>query len=151
MKLTGFKRRPSAESGFILPSAIFLVVILAALGGYMVALSRTSHMSGALDIQGSRAYQAARAGIEWAAWQVVNLPPVALPNPVPTPCPLPFPSSFTPTGTLAAFTVTVTCVRTAHDDGGTLVEVYQVTSTAISGVPESVDYVERQIQGSFSK
>ncbi len=151
MKLTGFKRRPSAESGFVLPSAIFLVVILAALGGYMVALSRTSHMSGALDIQGSRAYQAARAGIEWAAWQVVNLPPVALPNPVPTPCPLPFPSSFTPTGTLAAFTVTVTCVRTAHDDGGTLVEVYQVTSTAISGVPESVDYVERQIQGSFSK
>ena len=151
MKNAGFKRRPSAESGFILPSAIFLVVILAALGGYMVALSRTSHMSGALDIQGSRAYQAARAGIEWAAWQVVNLPPVALPNPVPTPCPLPFPSSFTPTGTLAAFTVTVTCVRTAHDDGGTLVEVYQVTSTAISGVPESVDYVERQIQGSFSK
>lgn len=151
MKTAGIKRRPSAESGFVLPSAIFLVVILAALGGYMVTLSRTSHMSGALDIQGARAYQAARAGMEWAAWQVVNLPPVALPNPVPTPCPLPFPGSFTPTGTLAAFTVTVTCVRTAHDDGGALVEVYQVTSTATSGVPDTVDYVDRQIQGSFSK
>lgn len=151
MKTAGIKRRPSAESGFVLPSAIFLVVILAALGGYMVTLSRTSHMSGALDIQGARAYQAARAGMEWAAWQVVNLPPVALPNPVPTPCPLPFPGSFTPTGTLAAFTVTVTCVRTAHDDGGALVEVYQVTSTATSGVPFSVDYVDRQIQGSFGK
>jgi MSHA biogenesis protein MshP len=151
MKTAGIKRRASAESGFVLPSAIFLVVILAALGGYMVTLSRTSHMSGALDIQGSRAYQAARAGMEWAAWQVVNLPPVALPNPVPTPCPLPFPSSFTPTGTLAAFAVTVTCVRTAHDDGGALVEVYQVTSTATSGVPGTVDYVDRQIQGSFSK
>lgn len=151
MKIAGFKRQPSAESGFVLPSAIFLVVILAALAAYMVTLSRTSHMSGALDIQGSRAYQAARAGIEWAAWQVVNLPPVALPDPVPTPCPLPFPGSVTLTGTLAAFTVTVTCIRTADDDGGALVEVYQVTSTATSGVPGSVDYVERQIQASFSK
>lgn len=151
MKTAGIKRRASAESGFVLPSAIFLVVILAALGGYMVTLSRTSHMSGALDIQGARAYQAARAGMEWAAWQVVNLPPVALPNPVPTPCPLPFPGSVTLTGTLAAYTVTVTCIRTAHDDGGSLVEVYQVTSTATSGVPFSVDYVDRQIQGSFGK
>ncbi len=151
MKITGFKRRPSAESGFVLPSAIFLVVILAALGGYMVTLSRTSHMSGALDIQGARAYQSARAGMEWAAWQVVNLPPVAVPNSVPTPCPLPLPGSVTLTGTLAAFTVTVTCTRTAHDDGGSLVEVYQVTSTATSGVSGSVDYVDRQIQGSFSK
>ena len=117
MKIAGIKRRPSAESGFVLPSAIFLVVILAALGGYMVTLSRTSHISGALDIHGSRAYQAARAGMEWAAWQVVNLPPVALPNPVPTPCPPPFPGSVTLTGTLAAFTVNVTCTRTAHDDG----------------------------------
>lgn len=151
MKTAGIKRRASAESGFVLPSAIFLVVILAALGGYMVTLSRTSHMSGALDIQGARAYQAARAGMEWAAWQVVNLPPVALPNPVPTPCPLPFPGSVVLTGTLAAFTVNVTCIRTAHDDGGSLVEVYQVTSTATSGLPGTVDYVDRQIQGGFSK
>ena len=36
-------------------------------------------------------------------------------------------------------------------DGATQVAVYQVTSTATSGVPGTVDYVERQIQGSFSK
>lgn len=146
-------RRPAAEAGFVLPTAIFLVVILAALGGYMVTLARTSHMSGALDIQGSRAYQAARAGMEWAAWQVVNLPPVAVPSPVPTPCPAPFPGSITfpATNTLSAFTVRVTCERTAQNDGTTLVEVYQVTSTATSGAWSSVDYVERQIQGSFSK
>ena len=64
-------RAPRTESGFVLPTAIFLLVILAALGGYMVSLSRTSHLSSALDIQGARAYQAARAGIEWAAWQAV--------------------------------------------------------------------------------
>ncbi len=145
-------RRPAAEAGFVLPTAIFLVVILAALGGYMVTLSRTTNMSGALDIQGSRAYQAARAGMEWAAWQMVNLPAVPVPNPVPTLCPSPFPGAVTFTNnTLAAFTVTVTCIRTSHDDGATLVEVYQVTSTATSGAVGSVDYVERQIQGSFSK
>ena len=147
MKIADIRRRPSAESGFVLPSAIFLVVILAALGGYMVTLSRTSHMSGALDIQGSRAYQAARAGIEWAAWQVVD--PQGL-QPTPTPCPV-SPSTVTLTGTLAAFNVSVTCTRTLVMDGATQVAVYQVTSTATSGLPGTVDYVDRQIQGSFSK
>ena len=153
MKITGLKRRPSAESGFVLPSAIFLVVILAALGGYMVTLSRTSHISGALDIQGSRAYQAARAGIEWAAWQVVDPQGPQLP---PTPCPVSpstvaSPGTVPLAGTLAAFTVVVTCTRTLEMDGATQVAVYQVTSTATSGVTGSVDYVDRQIQGSFSK
>lgn len=153
MKTAGIKRRPSAESGFVLPSAIFLVVILAALGGYMVTLSRTSHISGALDIQGARAYQAARAGIEWAAWQVVD--PLGL-QPAPTPCPVSpstvaSPGTVPLAGTLAAFTVVVTCNRTVVMDGATQVAVYQVTSTATSGVPGTVDYVDRQIQGSFSK
>lgn len=153
MKLADIKCRPSSESGFVLPSAIFLVVILAALGGYMVTLSRTSHMSGALDIQGSRAYQAARAGIEWAAWQVVD--PQGL-QPTPTPCPaspstVASPGTVPLAGTLAAFTVVVTCNRTVVMDGATQVAVYQVTSTATSGVPGTVDYVDRQIQGSFSK
>ena len=147
MKITGFKCRPSAESGFVLPSAIFLVVILAALGGYMVALSRTSHISGALDIQGSRAYQAARAGIEWAAWQVVDPQGPQVP---PTPCPV-SPSTVTLTGTLAAFNVSVTCTRTLEMDGATQVAVYQVTSTATSGLAGEVDFVSRRIQGSFSK
>lgn len=141
------RRRPSAESGFVLPSAIFLVVILAALGGYMVTLARTSHMSGALDIQGARAYQAARAGIEWVAWQVVD--PQNL-QPTPTPCPAATTVTF-PGTTLAAFTVNVTCTRMLVMDGATQVAVYQVTSTATSGLWGSVDYVERQIQGSFGK
>lgn len=134
--------RPAAEAGFVLPTAIFLVVILAALGGYMVTLARTSHMSGALDVQGSRAYQAARAGMEWAAWQVSQTPVPAC-NAAPMP-PL--------AGTLAGFTVTVRCTPFGpYNDGTTSVMVYQVTSTATFGTLNTVDYVERQIQGSFSK
>lgn len=136
-----------AESGFVLPGAIFLLVVLAALGGYMVALSRTSQLSSALDIQGVRAYQAARAGIEWAAWQVID--PQTLP-PVTTACPA-SPATLTLAGTLAGFTVTVDCTRTLATDGADTVAVYQITSTATSGVAGEVDYVERQIQATLGK
>jgi MSHA biogenesis protein MshP len=136
-------RKPRTESGFVLPTAIFLLVILAALATYMVTLSRTSHLSSALDLQGGRAYQAARAGIEWAAWQLLQ-------NPAPS-CAAVSPP-LTLTGTLAAFSVDVSCVPAGtYTDGADTVEVYQITSTATSGLTGEVDYVERQIRASFSK
>lgn len=138
---------PRGESGFVLPTAIFLLVVLAALGSYMVSLSRTSQISSALDIQGGRAYQAARAGIEWAAWQVVD--PQNL-QASPTPCPT-SPTALTLTGTLAAFTVNVSCTQTLAADGADTIAIYQVTSTATAGAAGEMDYVERQIQASFSK
>lgn len=142
-----WKGHRASEAGFVLPTAIFLLVVLAALGTYMVSLSRTSHMSGALDIQGGRAYQAARAGIEWAAWQVVD--PQSL-QPSPPPCPA-SPTTLTLGGMLAAFAVNVSCTRTLATDGTDAVAIYQVTSTATFGVAGGVDYVERQIQASFAK
>ncbi|MBW8329841.1 MAG: hypothetical protein K0M48_12025 [Thiobacillus sp.] len=140
-------RMPRAESGFVLPTAIFLLVVLAALATYMVSLSRTSQLSSALDIQGSRAYQAARAGIEWAAWQTID--PQAL-QPSPAPCPA-SPTALVLTGTLAGFAVSVSCTRTVETDGADTVAIYQITSTATSGVADEVDFVQRQIQASFSK
>lgn len=133
--------------GFALPTAIFLLVVLAALGGYMVSLSRSSQISSALDIQGARASQAARAGIEWAAWQVID--PQAL-QPAPTPCPA-SPTNLVLDATLAGFRVTVECARALEVDGADPVAIYQITSTASTGVPGELDYVERRIQASFSK
>ena len=133
-----------AESGFVLPTAIFLLVILAALGAYMVALSRTSQISSALDLQGSRGYQAARVGVEWAAWQVVQ-------NPTPSCTAAPITLAFPP-GMFTGFTVTVSCVQLGpYADGANTVTVYQATSTATSGVAGTPDYVERQIQATFGK
>jgi MSHA biogenesis protein MshP len=140
-------RVPRPESGFVLPTAIFLLVVLAALATYMVSLSRTSHISSALDIQGGRAYQAARAGIEWGAWQVVD--PQAL-QPSPAPCPI-SPTTLTLTGTMAGFAVTVSCSRTLAADGADTIAIYQITSTAISGTADEMDYVERQIQATLGK
>jgi MSHA biogenesis protein MshP len=141
------RRAPLAESGFVLPTAIFLLVVLASLGAYMVSLSRTSQISSALDVQGARAYQAARAGIEWAAWQVVD--PQALQT-TPTPCPA-SPSALTLDATLAGFAVSVTCARSLETDGADTVAVYQLTSTATAGSVGEMDYVERRIEATFSK
>ena len=141
------RRAPLAESGFVLPTAIFLLVVLAALGAYMVSLSRSSQISSALDVQGARAYQAARAGIEWAAWQVVD--PQLL-QASPTPCPA-SPPTLTLDATLAGFAVSVTCTRSLATDGPDTIAIYQISSTATAGAAGEVDFVERQIQASFSK
>ena len=58
------------QSGFSLVTAIFLLVILASLGAFIVTVSGLQQTSSALDVQGSRAYQAARSGIEWGTYQV---------------------------------------------------------------------------------
>jgi MSHA biogenesis protein MshP len=64
--------RRSLEAGFSLISAIFLLVVLAGLGVAMVTISTVQQHDTALDVQGVRAYQAARAGIEWGVYRYVN-------------------------------------------------------------------------------
>ena len=56
---------PDTLRGFALPSALFLLVILAMLGAFMLAVSGMQHAAQAVDVSSSRAYQGARAGIEW--------------------------------------------------------------------------------------
>ena len=59
------------NSGFSLITAIFILVILASLGAAIVTITGVEQTSSALDVQGSRAYQAAHAGIEWASYQLL--------------------------------------------------------------------------------
>jgi MSHA biogenesis protein MshP len=56
-------RRRSAGVGII--TAIFLLVVLAGLGVALVSIFNSQQQGIALDEQGVRAQQAARAGIEW--------------------------------------------------------------------------------------
>lgn len=134
------------QGGFGLVTAVFLLVVLSGLGGAMLTFFTAQQQSSALDVSGARAYQAARAGIEWGAFQVVQgaqpLDCAALPT---------FP---TLEGSLAAFTVTVTCSVTDHTDAGVALKIYQFTSTA-KGVQAATvgtpDYVERQIRASITR
>jgi len=48
-----------SAGGFAIVSAIFLLVVLAALGAFMVTFSTTQHTAAATDLEGTHAYQAA--------------------------------------------------------------------------------------------
>ena len=84
------------QHGFAAIAAIFLVVLLAALGAFMVGFSNTQQLNSAQDVQGSRAYWAARSGLGWG---------LASLRANPAACPAPNPRNFV----LDGFTVEVNC------------------------------------------
>jgi MSHA biogenesis protein MshP len=138
------KRQPARSTsparGFALVSAIFVLVVLALLGAMMVALSTTQHVGQVRDLLGSRAYFAARAGIEWGVFAALRNNACA-------------PSTTLPAlaGSAAGFVVVVTCSASGpFDEGGTPVRVYQLTATATSGAAGAPDQVERQLQAQVS-
>jgi len=133
----------SLQCGFSLVSAIFLLVVIAALGTFAVTLSTTQHQSAALDVMGARAYQAARAGIEWGAYQLLITGGGCA---VATAAPLPALA-----GTLSGFTVNVTCIAAPSNEGAAVVTMYQLTSTATQGVVGTPNYVEREISVSIAQ
>jgi MSHA biogenesis protein MshP len=143
-------KRGTPQDGFSLPTAIFLLVVLWMLGAFIVSITGTQQLSFALDVQGTRSYQAARTGVEWAAFQSLD-PNNTLPGDTLPSCPAP--STVLPAlgGTLAGFTVTVTCTETTTTEGNRNVRTYLIVSTAVSGTPGSATYMERQLQAVLSK
>ena len=128
--------------GVSLVSAIFLLVVIAALGTFAVTLSTTQQQSAALDVMGARGYQAARAGIEWAAFQVINSPLNAASA---APCTTVFAQN-TLGGTLSPFAVSVTCAAASHVEDASTVWIYDVSAVAqTGGSPGDTGYVERSI------
>jgi MSHA biogenesis protein MshP len=132
------------QQGFLLPAAIFILVILAGLGAYALNITSVQQSTSLQDTQGTRAYQAARAGVEWAAYQVLNPGDTALVN-----CPA------SPTVlNIDNFVVTVTCSRSAdfNEQGSDhTIAMYDITSTANFGVVGTLNFIERQIQLTVSK
>ncbi|MBI3523374.1 MAG: agglutinin biogenesis protein MshP [Betaproteobacteria bacterium] len=151
-------------AGFSIVAAIFLLVILAALGAFILNVSTNQQIGSALDVQGARAYQAARAGIEWGVYQVQATPAYnfgnASTNPNTRACPAGSTSFSLTAATLSGFTVTVTCVRTPVDDAPAnnplnSPAVYTLTATACNqpsagACPNTTNpsnlYVERRLE-----
>ena len=130
----------ATQRGFAIVAAIFLVVVLAALGAFMLTFSSVQHITSAQDVQGTRAYQAARTGIEWGAYQVL----------ISSSCPSS--TSLTAGGTQAGFSIVVQCNQfPSTTEDGTAVNMYQIISTASQGTVGSATYVERQLQATIGK
>lgn len=131
--------------GFAIFSAIFILVVLATLSAFILNISSSQQIGSALDVQGVRAYQAARAGIEWGLYQQMQ-GGVACPA-----------GNFVPAAaTLGGFTVSVTCVASVDAHGGPTVRT--LTATACSqptagACPNTVNpgafYIERRLTVTF--
>src|SRR5690349_104443 len=112
-----FRSRRRQSAGFALMAALFIIVTLTAIGAYLLTISTGQLAAGVQDEQSTRAYQAARAGIDWGAYEVLTLGPAcpAVPQPM----------------VLLGYTVNVTCALvTTEMEAGTSINVYQLTSTA---------------------
>lgn len=124
------------QAGFAAVAAIFLVVVLAALGAFMVSISNSQQISSAQDVQGTRAYWAAQGGLEWA---------VTAANPTST-CPA------SPTAlSLDGFAVSVTCSANTFAEAGKTVTILTLRAVASSGTLGTLTYVERSASAGLEK
>lgn len=143
-------RRMRRARGVSLVTAIFLLVVLAGLGAAMMTVATSQQASSSMDIQGARAYQAARAGIEWGLYkQLISNGNSAACFTSPTSFALPSGS------TLTGFSVTVTCTA---DTTIAALPRHRVVAIACNqpasgnvcpNYSNSIDYVQRRIQVDF--
>ncbi len=124
-------RTPRHSAGFGLVAALFLMIVVTVIILTMAHLSATQHGTMSLAIQQARAYQAARAGLEWSIARTLD-------NGI---CPA---ESLSLGGSLSEYTVSVTCVSSVYDTS--TVAIYRLTATAQNGMPGSrPDYAYRQL------
>lgn len=136
-----------AQRGFGIVTAVFLLIVLASLGAALLTVFNTSQASSALDVQGERAYQAARAGLEWGlSMQLIGG----------APCPATTSFAMPASSVLAPFSVTVVCTVAAATPGVSIDRQLKVTAcnapTGTGACPNfsnSPDYVQRTVQAEF--
>jgi len=128
-------RPESSQRGFALVAAMFLIIVVALLVAAMSRLASDQHGGNSLAIQQARAYQAARAGLEWGISRAVNAGScinsgVSMAG-----------------GGLSEFTVSLTCSSTSYtDDDGSGLTIYRLTAQAQNGAPGSrPDYAFRRL------
>jgi len=118
--------------GFALIGAVFLLVVLAALGAFAVRINMTQRHASTLELQELRAQAALQAGIEYAA---ARLTPGVLCNRVQNIPGLP-----------GNFTVTfINCVRQGYNGNTVFVYTFQEIA-ATSGIYGAPDYVRRSVR-----
>lgn len=129
------------QRGFSLVMAIFILVVLGLLGGYMARLMAVEVAASNDALQGARAYQAARAGIEWALARINGGGACADVNAQ---------TAMTFTG-LDGFSVTLTCSSVSDAEADQMLVIYQINALAQSGVYGSLDYWARELEIRFAE
>lgn len=130
------QKRPA---GFAIATALFILVVLAAIAAAMINLFSGENARLGMEAQGSQAYQAAKAGIEWGLYQQ-TINGACAGGPV----------SFSLNApTLAGFTVSVSCAAASSKP-----IVYSISSVACNqpnagvcpnNVNPGANYIERRL------
>lgn len=126
------------HDGFSLVPALFLLIVLAALGAVAVRLTAVQQQTVVLATQGARAYAAAKAGIEAATYDAL----------VNGNC-----GSQTITlteGGLSGFVVETQCTSTIHAEAGSNTTVYVINAFAHTASYGSPDYVSRRVRATVT-
>lgn len=127
--------------GISIVTAIFLLVVLSGLGVAIVTFATAQRQAAAVDLVGTRAYEAARTGIEYGLYQQLRNNGMCA-N-----------ANFTAPGMLAAMTVSVTCAQTPSGMANVRPQT-RITATACNqpaggacpNPAPGVDYVQRVVQ-----
>jgi MSHA biogenesis protein MshP len=124
--------------GFALIPALFLIVVLGALGVVAIRVGVGQQQAVIMTLEEARALAAAQSGIEWGAYQTVSGACAA---------------STTLNLTEAAlngFTVIVTCTATTFANGAATSTSYVLKSTATTGTYGQPGYVHRAVSGTYT-
>lgn len=125
---------PARQRGFALVAAIFLLVVLALLGIYIVKISGVQHQTVNVALLGARAFEAARTGIEWGAFQALDAASCTTTT-----------LNLTEDG-LDGFDVDVTCTASTYSETGNTYNMYVIDVEARAGNYGTPDYVSRRMQ-----
>ncbi|NIR58079.1 MAG: hypothetical protein GWO02_00440 [Gammaproteobacteria bacterium] len=117
-------------------TAIFVLVVLAAIGAYALTVGSVQRETTALSMQGGRAYHAARSGLQWGLYRALADGDCGA-----------FPGTIQYSGApgLQGFRATVTCRASAHRERSTTFNVYVITAVGEHGGFGDRDYVRREL------
>lgn len=119
------------ERGFGLVAAMFLIIIIAVVIATMARLAVTQNATTSLAIQQARAYQVARAGLEYGIERVLNDEGCA---------------NFSLDGFDVLMSCTLSSAPVLEEEGKTSATLfYAIEATATFATPASPDYVYRKL------
>jgi len=125
--------------GFALVPALFLIVVLAALGAAAIRIGSGEQQTVTMAMQQGRALAAARAGIEWGAYQALKASSCAAST-----------TLNLSEAALAGFTVVVTCSTAIDASGPVPKNSYVLVANSSSGTYGQPGYVHRVVSSTFT-
>lgn len=129
------------QRGVALVAAIFLIVVVALLAGFLVSIAGASRTASAYAAVESRARHAAESGLEWAVHRLLT-------NPVAPDC-SGFPASFALAGGgSGGFRITAQCNGQAVTEGAANYSVFDLEVVAEFGTAGGDDYFRRLLAAS---